>query len=217
MFLYLIGVDMAFELSKIISSIKPTIKAIDVPLNTEDAERFAQLVELAKTAQIVEAPLSRSITDTSPGVELEEELERLRKQTITLRLRALSNKELYVLKRKVWEDPFFSTKNKSAEEKAVIEIEREDRLMEYIVARACVEIIDNETGESKNGLTDDEAAELRGYLPEFLWQQICATWNDAQELGAVVAEAISDPTFRGDGAEQAGEPMDDSSTEDGEG
>lgn len=208
---------MAFELSKIISSIKPTVKAIDVPLNTEDAERFAQLVELAKTAQLVEAPLSRSITDTSPGVELEEELEKLRKQTITLRLRALSNKELYVLKRKVWEDPFFSTKNKSAEEKAVIEIEREDRLMEYVIARACVEIIDNETGESKNGLTDDEAAELRGHLPEFLWQQICGTWRDAQDLGAVVSEAISDPTFRGDGAEQAGEPVDDSSAEDGSG
>lgn len=208
---------MAFELSKIISSIKPTVKAIDVPLNTENAERFAQLVELAKTAQLVEAPLSRSITDTSPGVELEEELERLRKQTITLRLRALSNKELYVLKRKVWDDPFFSTKNKNEDEKAVIAIEREDRLMEYIVARSCVEIIDNATGESKNALTDDEAAELRGHLPEFLWQQICATWNDAQELGAVVAEAISDPTFRGDGTEQAGEPVDDSPAEDGEG
>lgn len=207
---------MPFELSRIISSIKPTVKAIDVPLNTQDAERFAQLVELAKTAQIVEAPLSRSITDTAPGVELEEELEKLRKQTITLRLRALSNKELYVLKRKVWEDPFFSTKNKSAEEKAVIEIEREDRLMEYIVARACVEITDNETGESKNGLSEDEAAELRGYLPEFLWVQICGTWRDAQDLGAVVSEAISDPTFRGDGAEQAGEPVDAASSEDSE-
>lgn len=207
---------MAFELSRIISSIKPTVKAIDVPLNTEDAERFAQLVELAKTAQLVEAPLSRSITDTAPGVEFQEELERLRKQTITLRLRALSNKELYVLKRKVWEDPFFSMKNKNAEEKAVIEIEREDRLMEYIVARACVGIIDNETGESKNGLEDDEAAELRGHLPEFLWQEICKTWNDAQELGAVVSEAISDPTFRGDGAEQAGEPVDAAPAENSE-
>ena len=72
-FSYLIGVDM-FELSRIISSIKPTVKAIDVPLNTEDAERFAQLVELANTAQLVEAPLSRSITDTSPGVELRQSL-----------------------------------------------------------------------------------------------------------------------------------------------
>lgn len=208
---------MAFELSKIISSIKPTVKAIDVPLNTENAERFAQLVEIAKTAQLHEAPMSRSITDTSPGVELQEELEALRKETITLRLRALSNKELYILKKKVWEDPFFSTKNKNEDEKAIIAIEREDRLMEYIVARACVEIIDNATGESKNGLSEDEAAELRGYLPEFLWQQICATWNDAQELGVVVAEAISDPTFRGDGAEQAGEPVDAAAPEDGEG
>lgn len=207
---------MAFELSKIISSIKPTVKAIDVPLNTENAERFAQLVELAKTTQLVEAPLSRSITDTSPGVELQEELEALRKETITLRLRALSNKELNVLKRKVWEDKFFSTKNKSAEEKAIIEVEREDRLMEYVVARACVEITDNATGESKNGLSDVEAAELRGHLPEFLWVQICATWKDAQDLGAVVSEAISDPTFRGDGAEQAGEPVDAASSEDGE-
>ena len=208
---------MAFELSKIISSIKPTVKAIDVPLNTENAERFAQLVEIAKTAQLHEAPMSRSITDTSPGVELQEELEALRKETLTLRLRALSNKELYILKKKVWEDPFFSTKNKNEDEKAIIAIEREDRLMEYIVARACVEIIDNATGESKNSLSEDEAAELRGYLPEFLWQQICATWNDAQELGVVVAEAISDPTFRGDGTEQAGEPVDAASSEDGEG
>lgn len=207
---------MAFELSKIISSIKPTVKAIDVPLNTENAERFAQLIEIAKTAQLHEAPMSRSITDTSPGVELQEELEELRKETITLRLRALSNKELYVLKRKVWEDPFFSMKNKSAEEKAVIEIEREDRMMEYVIARACVKIIDNGTGESKNSLSDDEAAQLRGHLPEFLWVQICGTWRDAQDLGAVVSEAISDPTFRGDGAEQAGEPVDDSSAEDGE-
>lgn len=208
---------MAFELSKIISSIKPTVKAIDVPLNTENAERFAKLVEVAKTAQLHEAPMSRSITDTPPGVELHDELEALRKETITLRLRALSNKEMYVLKKKVWEDSFFSTKNKNEDEKAIIAIEREDRLMEYIIARACVEIIDNATGESKNGLDEDEAAKLRGYLPEFLWQQICATWNDAQELGAVVAEAISDPTFRGDGAEQAGEPVDDSVAEDGSG
>ena len=207
---------MAFELSKIISSIKPTVKAIDVPLNTEDAERFLELTELAKTAQLHEAPMSRSITDTAPGVELTEELEELRKQTITLRLRALSNKELYVLKRKVWEDPFFSTKNKNEDEKAIIAIEREDRLMEYIVAQSCVEIIDNATGESKKGLDEEEAAELRGHLPEFLWQRICETWDDAQKLGIVVAEAISDPTFRGDGAEQAGEPVDDSSTEDGE-
>lgn len=208
---------MAFELSKIISSIKPTVKAIDVPLNTENAERFAQLVEIAKTAQLHEAPMSRSITDTSPGVELQEELEALRKETITLRLRALSNKEMYVLKKKVWEDTFFSTKNKNEDEKAIIAIEREDRLMEYIIARACVEIIDNATGESKNGLSEVEAAELRGYLPEFLWQQICTTWNDAQELGVVVAEAISDPTFRGDGAEQSGEPVDAAASEDGEG
>lgn len=208
---------MPFELSKIISSIKPTVKAIDVPLNTENAERFAQLVEIAKTAQLVEAPMSRSITDTSPGVELQEELEALRKETITLRLRALSNKELYVLKRKVWEDPFFSTKNKNEEEKAIIAIEREDRLMEYIISRSCVEIIDNSTGESKNGLTDDEAAELRGHLPEFLWQEICKSCDDAQQLGAVVSEAISDPTFRGDGAEPTGEPVDASPVENGEG
>ena len=208
---------MAFELSKIISSIKPTVKAIDVPLNTENAERFAQLIEIAKTAQLHEAPMSRSITDTSPGVELQEELEALRKETLTLRLRALSNKELYILKKKVWEDQFFSTKNKNEDEKAIIAIERENRLMEYIIARSCVEIIDNATGESKKGLTEKEAAELRGYLPEFLWQQICATWNDAQELGVVIAEAISDPTFRGDGAEQAGEPVDAAASEDGEG
>lgn len=208
---------MPFELSKIISSIKPTVKSIDVPLNTENAERFAQLVEIAKTAQIVEAPMSRSITDTSPGVELQEELEALRKETITLRLRALSNKELYVLKRKVWEDPFFSTKNKNEDEKAIIGIEREDRLMEYIISRSCVEITDNSTGESKKGLTEDEAAELRGHLPEFLWQEICGTWNDAQQLGAVVSEAISDPTFRGDGTVEAGEPVDASLVENGEG
>lgn len=208
---------MSFELSKIISSIKPTMKSIDVPLNTENAERFAQLVEIAKTAQLVEAPASRSITDTAPGIELQEELEALHKETVTLRLRALSNKELNVLKRRVWEDKFFSTKNKNEDEKAVISVEREDRLMEYIIAQACVEIIDNETGESKKGLSDDEAAELRGHLPEFLWQRICETWDEAQKLGIVIAEAISDPTFRGDGTVEAGEPVDDSLVENGEG
>ena len=208
---------MSFELSKIISSIKPTVKAIDVPLNTEDAERLVELTEVAKTAQLQEAPYSRSITDTAPGVTLQEELEELRKQTITLRLRALSNKELQVLKRRVWTDPAFSTKNKSADEKAVLEVEREDRLMEYIVATACVEVIDNSTGESQMGLTDADAAELRGYLPEFLWQQICATWNDAQQLGVVVSEAISDPTFRRDGAVEAGESVDAALVEDREG
>lgn len=208
---------MSFELSKIISSIKPTVKSIDVPLNTENAERFAQLVEIAKTAQLVEAPASRSITDTAPGIELQEEIEALRKETVTLRLRALSNKELNVLKRRVWEDKFFSTKNKNEDERAVIAVEREDRLMEYVVAHSCVEIIDNSTGESKKGLSEDEAAELRGHLPEFLWQRICETWDEAQKLGAVVSEAISDPTFRGDGTEPTGEPVDDSLVENGEG
>ena len=193
-----------FELSKIISSIKPTVKAIDVPLNTENAERFLELTEATKTALVAQNTTARSITDVGPGVELQEELEELRKQTITLRLRALSNKELQVLKRRVWTDPVFSTKNKSADEKAVLEVEREDRLMEYIIAVACVEVIDNSTGESQMGLTDADAAELRGYLPEFLWQQICATWNDAQQLGVVVSEAISDPTFRGVGAIEKG-------------
>ena len=159
---------------------------------------------------------SRSITDTAPGVELQEELEELRKQTITLRLRALSNKEIQVLKRRVWTDSVFSTKNKSVDEKAVLEVEREDRLMEYIIAAACVEVIDNSTGESQMGLTDGDAAELRGYLPEFLWQQICATWNDAQQLGVIVSEAISDPTFRGDGAVEAGESVDAAPVEDRE-
>ena len=208
---------MPFELSKIISSIKPTVKAIDVPLNTEDAERLVELTEIAKTAQVQEAPYSRSITDTTPGVELAEKIEELHKQTITLRLRALSNKELNVLKRRVWEDKFFSTKNKNEDEKAVISVEREDRLMEYVIAQACVEIIDNETGESKKGLSDDEAAELRGHLPEFLWQRICETWDEAQKLGIVIAEAISDPTFRGDGIVKAGEPVDAASSEDSEG
>lgn len=208
---------MTFKLSKIISSIKPTVKAIDIPLNTEDAERFMELTEAAKAALVIENTSARSITDVSPGVEFQEELEELRKQTITLRLRALSNKELYVLKRRVWEDPFFSTKNKNEDEKAILAVEREDRLMEYIIAQACVEIIDNATGESKNGLSDDEAAELRGHLPEFLWERICKTWDEAQKLGIVVAEAISDPTFRGDGTVETGEPMDAASSEDGEG
>lgn len=208
---------MTFELSKIISSIKPTVKAIDIPLNTEDAERFMELTEAAKAALVIENTTARSITDVSPGVEFQEELEELRKQTITLRLRALSNKELYVLKRRVWEDPFFSTKNKNEDEKAILAVEREDRLMEYIIAQACVEIIDNATGESKNGLSDDEAAELRGHLPEFLWERICKTWDEAQKLGIVVAEAISDPTFRGDGIVETGEPVDAASSEDGEG
>lgn len=208
---------MPFELSKILSSIKPTVKAIDVPLNTEDAERFLELTEAAKAALVAQDTTARSITDVGPGVAFQEELDELRKQTITLRLRALSNKELQVLKRRVWTDPVFSTKNKSADEKAVLEVEREDRLMEYIVATACVEVIDNSTGESQMGLTDADAAELRGYLPEFLWQQICTTWNDAQTLGVVVSEAISDPTFRGDGTEPTGEPVDDSLVENGEG
>lgn len=208
---------MTFELSKIISSIKPTVKAIDIPLNTENAERFMELTEAAKAALVIENTTARSITDVSPGVEFQEELEELRKQTITLRLRALSNKELYVLKRRVWEDPFFSTKNKNEDEKAILAVEREDRLMEYIIAQACVEIIDNATGESKNGLSDDEAAELRGHLPEFLWERICKTWDEAQKLGIVVAEAISDPTFRGDGTVETGEPVDAASSEDGEG
>lgn len=208
---------MPFELSKIISSIKPTVKAIDVPLNTKDAERFLELTEAAKTALVAQNTTARSITDVGPGVAFQEELDELRKQTITLRLRALSNKELQVLKRRVWTDPVFSTKNKSADEKAVLEVEREDRLMEYIVATACVEVIDNSTGESQMGLTDADAAELRGYLPEFLWQQICTTWNDAQTLGVVVSEAISDPTFRRDGTVEAGESVDDLASEDGEG
>lgn len=208
---------MAFELSKIIQTIKPSVKAIDIPLNLEDAERYVELIELAKTAQLHEAPMSRSITDTAPGVELTEEIEELRRQSITLRLRALSNKELNVLKRKVWEDPFFSTKNKNEDEKAIIAIEREDRLMEYIVAQACVEVIDNATGESKKNLTEDEAAELRGYLPEFLWQRVLQTWDEAQTLGIAIAEAVSDPTFRGDGTVEIGEPVDAASSEDGEG
>lgn len=206
-----------FELSKIISSIKPTVKAIDIPLNTEDAERFLELTEAAKTALVAQNTAPRSITDVGPGVAFQEELEELRKQTITLRLRALSNKELQVLKRRVWTDPVFSAKNKSADEKAVLEVEREDRLMEYIVAHACVEVIYNETGESQKGLSDDEAAELRGALPEFLWQQICTTWNDAQTLGVVVSEAISDPTFRGDRTVEAGESVDALASEDSEG
>lgn len=208
---------MPFELSKIISSIKPTVKAINIPLNTEDAERFLELTEAAKTALVAQNTAPRSITDVCPGVAFQEELEELRKQTITLRLRALSNKELQVLKRRVWTDPIFSTKNKSADEKAVLEVEREDRLMEYIIAHACVEVIYNETGESQKGLTDDDAAELRGALPEFLWQQICTTWNDAQTLGVVVSEAISDPTFRGDGTVEAGESVDALASEDSEG
>jgi hypothetical protein len=208
---------MAFELSKIIQTIKPSVKAIDIPLNLEDAERYVELIELAKTAQLHEAPMSRSITDTAPGVELTEEIEELRRQSITLRLRALSNKELNILKRKVWEDPFFSTKNKNEDEKAIIAIEREDRLMEYIVAQACVEVIDNATGESKKNLTEDEAAELRGYLPEFLWQRVLQTWDEAQTLGIAIAEAVSDPTFRGDGTVETGEPVDAASSEDGEG
>ena len=206
-----------FELSKIISLIKPTVKAIDIPLNTEDAERFLELTEAAKTALVAQNTAPRSITDVGPGVAFQEELEELRKQTITLRLRALSNKELQVLKRRVWTDPVFSTKNKSADEKAVLEVEREDRLMEYIVAHACVEVIYNETGESQKGLSDADAAELRGALPEFLWQQICTTWNDAQTLGIVVSEAISDPTFRGDGTVEAGESVDALASEDREG
>ena len=208
---------MPFELSKIISSIKPTVKAIDIPLNTEDAERFLELTEAAKTALVAQNTAPCSITDVGPGVAFREELEELRKQTITLRLRALSNKELQVLKRRVWTDPAFSTKNKSVDEKAVLDVEREDRLMEYIVATACVEVVDNSTGESQMGLTDADAAELRGYLPEFLWQQICATWNDAQQLGVVVSEAISDPTFRRDGTVETGESVDAAPVEDREG
>nr|DAX40662.1 MAG TPA: hypothetical protein [Caudoviricetes sp.] len=199
---------MAFNLSEIISGIKVATKAVDIPLNMEDAERFTELVELAKTASMVEFDTARSITDTAPGAEFKEELERLRKETLTFRLRALSSKELSVLRRKAFTDPAFSMKNLSQDEREVREAEREDRFMEYVVAQACVEVIDNSTGETKKGLSFDEAAELRGALPEFLWRAVYDTWNRAQGLGGTVYEAISDPTFRGDGAVEEGESVD---------
>lgn len=208
---------MAFNLSEIISGIKVATKRVDIPLNTENAARFLELVEAAKTASMAEIDTARSITDTAPGVEFMEELERLRTETLTFRLRALSSKELSVLRRKVFTDPAFTMKNLSQDEKQVREVEREDRLLEYVVAQACVEVVNNSTGEVKKGLSFDDAAELRGALPEFLWQKLCDTWNDAQGLGNVVSEAISDPTFRGDGTVEAGEPVDVVAVEDGKG
>lgn len=206
---------MAFNLSEIISGIKVATKNVDIPLNTENAARFLELVEAAKTASMAEIDTARSITDTAPGVEFMEELERLRADTLTFSLRALSSKEMSVLRRKVFTDPAFTMKNLSQDEKQVREVEREDRLLEYVVAQACVEVVDNSTGEVKKGLSFDDAAELRGALPEFLWQKLCDTWSDAQGLGNVVSEAISDPTFRGDGTVEAGEPVDVVAVEDG--
>lgn len=208
---------MAFNLSEIISGIKVATKSVDIPLNTENATRFLELVEAAKTASMAEIDTARSITDTAPGVEFMEELERLRAETLTFSLRALSSKEMSVLRRKVFTDPAFTMKNLSQDEKQVREVEREDRLLEYVVAQACVEVVDNSTGEVKKGLSFDDAAELRGALPEFLWQKLCDTWSDAQGLGNVVSEAIADPTFRGDGTVEDGESVDASTVEDGEG
>ena len=208
---------MGFNLSQIISDIRVATKKVDIPFDMENAARFLELVEAAKTATMAEADTVRSITDTAPGAEFIEELERLRADTLTFQLRALSSKELSVLRRKVFTDPAFSMKNLSQDEKAVREVEREDRLMEYVIAQATVEVIDNGTGETQNGLSFDEAAELRGGLPEFLWQKLCDTWSEAQGLGNVVSEAISDPTFRRDGVVKAGEPVDAAPVEDGEG
>lgn len=208
---------MAFNLSEIISDIRVATKEVDIPLNMENAARFLELVEAAKTATMAEVDTVRSITDTAPGAEFMEELERLRAETLTFRLRALSSKELSVLRRKVFTDPAFSMKNLSQDEKQVREVEREDRLMEYVIAQATVEVVDNSTGEAKKGLSFDEAADLRGALPEFLWQKLCDTWSGAQGLGNVVSEAISDPTFRRDGAVEAGEPVDAAAAEGGEG
>jgi hypothetical protein len=207
---------MAFNLSQIISDIRVATKKVDIPLNMENASRFLELVEAAKTATMAEADTVRSITDTAPGAEFMEELELLRKETLTFCLRALSSKELSVLRRKVFTDPAFTMKNLSQDEKQVREVEREDRLMEYVIAQAAVEVTDNSTGESKKGLSFDEAVELRGGLPEFLWQKLCDTWSEAQGLGNVVSEAISDPTFRRDGAVETGEPVDAAPVEDGE-
>lgn len=206
---------MTFKLSDIISNIKVSTATVDIPLDTADAQRFVELAEAAKTATIVEEV--RSITDTAPGAEFMEELEELRKRTITVRLRALSSKELSVLRRKVWSDPAFTMKNVSAEEKEVRSVEREERLFEYIIAQACVEVVDNATNETQKGLSFDEAAELRGALPEFLWEKLKETWGTAQSNGAAVSEAISDPTFRGDGTRQTGEPVDAPAAQDGEG
>ena len=207
---------MAFNLSQIISDIRVATKKVDIPLNMENASRFLELVEAAKTATMAEADTVRSITDTAPGAEFMEELELLRKETLTFCLRALSSKELSVLRRKVFTDPAFTMKNLSQDEKQVREVEREDRLMEYVIAQAAVEVVDNSTGETKKGLSFDEAAELRGGLPEFLWQKLCDTWSEAQGLGNVVSEAISDPTFRRDGAVETGEQVDAAPVEDGE-
>lgn len=208
---------MAFNLSEIISGIKVATKAVDIPLDMENAERFVELIDLAQAASIAEIETARSITDTAPGVEFSEELERLRKETITLRLRALSSKELEVLRRKTFTDPAFTMKNLSQDEREVREAERVDRLMEYVIAQATVEVIDNSTGESKRGLSFDEAAQLRGALPEFLWQKICDTWNEAQGIGNAVSEAIADPTFRRDGTIEAGESVDAPTAENSEG
>lgn len=208
---------MAFNLSEIISGIKVATKAVDIPLDMENAERFVELIDLAQAASIAEIETARSITDTAPGVEFSEELERLRKETITLRLRALSSKELEVLRRKTFTDPAFTMKNLSQDEREVREAERVDRLMEYVIAQATVEVIDNSTGESKRGLSFDEAAQLRGALPEFLWQKICDTWNEAQGIGNAVSEAIADPTFRRDGTVEDGESVDAPTAENSEG
>ncbi len=61
----------------------------------------------------------------------------------------------------------------------------------------------------------DEAVELRGALPEFLWQKICDTWNEVKALVRSFG-GDCDPTFRRDGDfVEAGESVDAASSEDG--
>lgn len=195
-----------------LDGIKSASVNVDIYPDTSAAEELFEL--LKAVSDLKDDKTVRAITDEGPQVKLERRIAELYATRITFTLRALSNKEAEIIKKRVVKDNPIA-KGLPLDVKDREESERMERVYTALIAQSITKVVRHSDGAEMTGMSVEQVDGLRGRLPEDSWSQLKEGWNEAQGIGTGMISVISDPTFRRDEPISEGELVDFAAPESG--
>ena len=187
-----------FSMTDLLAGIKSAEATVDIYPDTSIAMRVMDLMDQLTSSKSNDRPAQpRSIVEESPEIELRNELDKLRGQSVTLHIRALSNKELEAVKNHIVATHKID-KNLPDDAREQAQSERMEVIYANLISKAVTKVEDHINDTTANALSVEDVEGLRAFLPGFQWETIKETFDTAQGAVAGLQYALGDPTFRGD-------------------
>lgn len=202
------------SIDSILNRVAQTTVDVDIYPDQSAAGEVAALIDEIAAVQDTGIKQVRSIGDQSPVEELIDRLEEIRQGRVTITLRAMSQAEIEVQKRRVVKDHPIP-KGLSQDDREQREAEREHIVLTYLIAQSITHVVDYSTGEEADSLTQEDVYKLYTMLSRAEWEELRDAWLRAQGQGAALTTAINDPSFRRDEAVDEGVPVDGAKPEAG--